>query len=36
MEVDGFLKEHGVYPPPTAEDVERDTKLSRDFREQWL
>ena len=36
MEVDGFLKEHGVYLPLTVEDVDRDAKLSRDFREQWL
>ena len=36
MEVDGFLKEHGVYLPLTVEDVDRDAKLSRDFREQCL
>lgn len=36
MEVDGFLKEHGVYLPLTVEDVEHDAKLSRDFREQRL
>jgi hypothetical protein len=36
MEVDGFLKEHNVYLRLTVEDVERDAKLSRGFRRQWL
>ena len=35
MQVDGFLKEHGVYLPPTVENVESEAKLSRHFREQW-
>jgi hypothetical protein len=35
VEVDGFLKEHGVYLPLTAEDVERDAALSRETRERW-
>jgi predicted HTH domain antitoxin len=35
MQVDGFLKERGVYLPLTVEDVERDAALSRDFRERW-
>jgi hypothetical protein len=35
MQVDGFLKDHGVYLPLTIENVEREAKLSRRFREQW-
>jgi len=35
MQVDGFLKEHGVYLPLTVENVEGEAKLSRHFREQW-
>ena len=35
MQVDGFLKEHGVYLPLTVENVESEAKLSRHFREQW-
>ena len=36
MQVDGFLKEHGVYLLLTIENVEGEAKLSRRFREQWL
>ncbi len=35
MQVDGFLKEHGVYLPLTVENVEGEARLSRHFREQW-
>jgi len=35
MQVDGFLKKHGVYLPLTIENVEREAKQSRRFREQW-
>ena len=35
MQVDGFLKERGVNLPLKVEDVERDVKVSRRFREQW-
>ena len=34
MQVDGFLKEHGVYLHLTIEVVEREAMLSRRFREQ--
>jgi hypothetical protein len=30
-EVDGFLKQHGVYLNYTVEDVERDAETSREF-----
>src|SRR5713101_6364529 len=33
MQVDGFLKERGVNLPLSVEDVERDVKVSRRFRE---
>src|SRR5260370_25728277 len=35
MQVDGFLKERGVYLPLTADDVEREAALSRRLREEW-
>jgi hypothetical protein len=31
MQVDGFLKEHGVYLNFTIEDLDRDTETSREF-----
>jgi predicted HTH domain antitoxin len=31
MQVDGFLKEHGVYLNSTLEDLDRDTQTSREF-----
>jgi Uncharacterised protein family (UPF0175) len=31
MQVDGFLKEHGVYLDSTLKDVDRDTETSREF-----
>jgi uncharacterized protein UPF0175 len=31
MQVDGFLKEHGVYLDYTLEDLDRDTETSRKF-----
>jgi len=31
MQVDGFLKEHGVYFDYTLEDLDRDTQTSREF-----
>ena len=31
MQVDGFLKEHGVYLDYTLEDLDRDTEASREF-----
>lgn len=31
LQVDGFLKEHGVYLGSTLEDVDRDTATSREF-----
>ena len=31
MQVDGFLKEHGVYLDYTLEDLDRDTETSREF-----
>jgi len=31
MQVDGFLKEHGVYLKSTLEDLDRDTEISREF-----
>jgi len=31
MQVDGFLKEHGVYFDYTLEDLDRDTETSREF-----
>ena len=31
MQVDGFLKAHGVYSDCTLEDVDRDTETSREF-----
>jgi Uncharacterised protein family (UPF0175) len=34
-EVDAFLKEHAVYLPVTAEDVDRDAERSRTFRNRW-
>ncbi|MDP3000903.1 MAG: UPF0175 family protein [Bryobacterales bacterium] len=35
MQVDDFLKAHGVYLPLTTQSVEHDAELSRTFREQW-
>ena len=34
MQVDGFLKEHGIDLPLTVEDVEREAEISRRFREE--
>jgi hypothetical protein len=34
-EVDGFLKERGIYLDLSAEDVEQDAAASREFRKQW-
>ncbi len=31
MQVDGFLKEHGVYLDYTLEDLDRETETSHDF-----
>ena len=31
MQVDGFLKEHGVHLNSTIEDLDRDTETSREF-----
>jgi hypothetical protein len=31
MQVDGFLKEHGVYLDYNSEDVDRETETSREF-----
>ena len=31
MQVDGFLKEHGVYLEYTLEDLDRETETSREF-----
>lgn len=31
MQVDGFLKEHGVYLDYTLEDLDHDTETSREF-----
>jgi len=31
MQVDGFLKEHGVYLDYTVEDLDRETETSREF-----
>ncbi len=31
MQVDEFLKEHGVYLNSTLEDLDRDTETSREF-----
>jgi uncharacterized protein UPF0175 len=31
LQVDGFLKEHGVYLDYTLEDLDRDTQTSREF-----
>ncbi len=31
MQVDGFLKEHGVYFDYTLEDLDQDTETSREF-----
>ncbi|HUI41210.1 MAG TPA: UPF0175 family protein [Terriglobia bacterium] len=31
MQVDAFLKEHGVYFDYTLEDLDRDTEASREF-----
>ncbi|HMD97981.1 MAG TPA: UPF0175 family protein [Terriglobia bacterium] len=31
IQVDGFLKEHGVYFDYTLEDLDRDTETSREF-----
>ena len=31
MQVDGVLKEHGVYLNSTLEDLDRDTETSREF-----
>jgi hypothetical protein len=31
MQVDEFLKEHGVYMNSTLEDLDRDTETSREF-----
>lgn len=35
MQVDGFLKDHGVELPMTVPDIEHDAEISRRFREQW-
>jgi len=35
MEVDSFLKAHGVFLPVTVADIERDAETSRSFRRQW-
>jgi len=35
VQVDGFLKDHGVYLPLAAEDVEAEAEVSRRFRETW-
>jgi len=35
MQVDGFLKEHGISLPVTVEDVEQEAEVSRRFREEW-
>ena len=34
MQVDAFLKAHGVFLPLTPQDVEHEAELSRPFREQ--
>ena len=34
MQVDGFLKEHGIGLPLTVEDIEREAEVSRLFREE--
>jgi Uncharacterised protein family (UPF0175) len=34
MQVDGFLKEHGVYFDYTLEDLDRDTETSREFSDR--
>ena len=34
MQVDGFLKEHGVYLDYTLEDLDRETETSREFSSQ--
>ena len=34
MQVDGFLKEHGVYLTCSLEDLDRDTEASREFSSQ--
>jgi len=31
MQVDGFLKDHGVYLEYTLEDLDRETETSREF-----
>jgi hypothetical protein len=31
MQVDGFLKEHGVYLNSTLDDLDRDTQISSEF-----
>jgi hypothetical protein len=31
LQVDGFLKEHGVYLDYTLEDLDRETETSREF-----
>jgi hypothetical protein len=31
MQVDGFLKEHGVYLDYNLEDVDRESETSREF-----
>ncbi|MFN0165888.1 MAG: UPF0175 family protein [Bryobacteraceae bacterium] len=36
LEVDSFLKDHGVVPTISVEDVERDADTSMAFREKWL
>lgn len=33
-ELDGFLKQHGVYLNLTVEDVERDAEISRQFSDR--
>ncbi len=35
MQVDGFLKERGVYLPLTAEDVDREAELGQELRQSW-
>jgi hypothetical protein len=35
MQVDGFLKEHGLYLDYTLEDLDRETEISREFSSRW-
>ena len=34
MEVDGFLKEHGAFPPYTIEDLEHDCAVAREVADR--